>query len=277
MKYSYNDIMMPWYPEEFKNITMPPIKEDMYAVSNYGNIINIKTGKLLSKLTSRNGYYETALQNEDNTRSIYKNHILVAYHFIPKTEDDIINNRNMVNHKNLLRYQNYVHNLEWVNSQENNAHAREFNHLKIIPIVERYNDSTWGNSNTSGSKNGMARLTEEQVHTICKMLEDGYSYKDICISIGLQGNDNDKHIITNIIAGKRWKEISKNYNLPKPRVCTDFSQYIVPVCELIEEGYSTTEIIKKLNMDNTKNRSSQFINRLKRKEIYPDIIKNYNF
>lgn len=278
MKYSYNEISNPWYPEEFKIIEMPPIKQNMYAISNYGNIMNIKTGKLLSKLSSCNGYVETALQNEDNSRGIYKNHILVAYHFIPKTQDDIINNRNMVNHKNLMRNQNYMHNLEWVNYEENNAHAREYGHLKLNNnVVIRLSEGSWGNSNTSGSRNGMARLTEDQVHIICTMLEQKYSYKDICKAIELEDNDNNRHLITNIVSGKRWTHISKNYNLPKPNICTDFSDYIIPVCELIEKGHSTTDIIKILGMDNTKDRSRSFINRLKRKQIYPEITKNYNF
>lgn len=278
MKYSYNEIAEPWYPEQYTTITMPPIKQNMYAVSNYGNIMNIQTGKILSKLTSCNGYYETALQNNDNSRSIYKNHILVAYHFIPKTQDDIINNRDFVNHKNLMRNQNYVHNLEWVNSRENNIHAKEYGHLKLNNnVVKRIKDSSWGDSKTIGSKNGMSRLTEDQVNIICRMLENNDSYKDICNAIGLKDNDNNRHLITNIRSGKRWSHISKNYNIPKPNICTDFTNYIIPVCELIEQGYSTTEIIENLKIDNTKNRARSFINRLKRKQIYQDITKNYNF
>ena len=32
MKYSYNNIMEPWYPEEFRTIQLPPIKKDTYAI-----------------------------------------------------------------------------------------------------------------------------------------------------------------------------------------------------------------------------------------------------
>lgn len=277
MKYSYNEILQPWYPEEYRIITMPPIKQNMYAISNYGNVMNIKTGKLLSKVLTV-GYPSTALQNEDNSRSIYYNHILVGYHFIPKTQDDIINNRNMINHKNLIKTQNYVHNLEWVNYIENNIHAKEYNDLKLnTTVVKRLVPGTWGDSKTLGSRNGMARLNENQVNKICKMLEDGYSYKEICNIMDLGGGQNDTFLISSIATGKRWKHISKNYNIPKPRSITNFSDYIIPVCELIEKGHSTTDIISILNMDDTNSKSRSFINRLKRKEIYTDISKNYNF
>lgn len=46
MKYSYNNIMEPWYLEEFKIIDMEPIRKNYYAISNYGRVMNIKTHKL---------------------------------------------------------------------------------------------------------------------------------------------------------------------------------------------------------------------------------------
>ena len=142
MNYNFNEILEPWYSEEYRIINMVPIKQNMYAISNYGNIINIKTNKKLC-IFKGGGYCNVALQNIDNSRGIYYIHILVAYHFIPKTQDDIINNRNYVNHKNLIRSMNYVHNLEWVNSIENNKHSYEYRNMKIRSnIVKRLKDET---------------------------------------------------------------------------------------------------------------------------------------
>lgn len=278
MKYSYNEILYPWYPEEFKIINFGNIKKDMYSISNYGRVFNIRTNKELS-IFKGNGYCNVALQNYDNSRSVYYVHILVAHHFIPKTDDDIRNDRIYVNHRNLNRSNNYVHNLEWVNYEENNKHAAEFGHLKLnTEIVKRISNTTWGDSGAIGSKNGMARLNEDQVHMICKMLEEGHSYKDICLKVdGLEDTENDRHLITNIVRGKRWNQISEKYNLPKPKPCTDYSDYVIPVCELLEKNYSTTDIINILNMDNTKDRARGFINRIKRKASYQEITKNYNF
>lgn len=215
MKYSYNDIMEPWYPEEFITISFYPIKQNMYAISNYGNIINIKRNKELSIFKGA-GYSHVALQNEDNTRSTYYVHILVAHHFIPKTEDDILNNRIFVNHKNLIRSMNYVHNLEWVNDAENNKHSYEFRDLKLkTDVVTRLKTETWGTMLTYGEKNGMARLTEKQVNEICKLAEEGgHTRYEICKLVGLEGNQNDINILRSIIGKYRWKHVSCNYNLP---------------------------------------------------------------
>ena len=55
MKYSYNDIMYPWYPEEFKIIKVDTIKENTYAISNYGRVMNINTKNILKQIND-NGY-----------------------------------------------------------------------------------------------------------------------------------------------------------------------------------------------------------------------------
>lgn len=279
LKYSYNNILEPWYPEEFKIINMEPIKKDMYAISNYGKVMNIKSGKVLSQVYA-NGYIETALQNNDNTRSLYFNHILVAYHFIPKTIDDINNNRVFVNHKNLIKNINYVHNLEWVNSTENAKHAQEYKHLKLRNPIRKLTNGSWGNSNAIGSKNGMSRLNEDQVHTICKLLEKNYSYKDIFPLVGLEGTENDLHLIKNIKIGKRWKHISSNYNIPQYKKMPKFTSYVIPVCELLVKGYSNEQIFNKLlqlGFDNNKSKAYSFINRIRRRDVYSDITKNYRY
>lgn len=176
MKYSYNNIMEPWYLEEFKIIDMEPIRKNYYAISNYGRVMNIKTHKLINTFQGSGGYYRVSLNNEDKTRTTYQVHILVALHFIPRTHDDIINNRNIVNHKNLLTFVNYVHNLEWVNISENAAHSHQYRHLKLTSAVSRIKNNPW--ADTKGSKNGMSKLTEDQVHKMCQLLE-----KDIHILI----------------------------------------------------------------------------------------------
>lgn len=275
MKYSYNDIIEPWYPEEFKIINMHPIKKNYYAISNYGKVMNIKTNIVLNTFEGSGGYYRVSLNNEDGTRCTYQVHILVAVHFIPKTYDDIINDRAFVNHKNLLTFINYVHNLEWVNRSENAAHSHQYRHLKLNRAVVRLRKDPW--TNTKGSKNGMSRCTEDQINLMCQLLEKGYSYSNICNQLGLDNNDNNRHLLTNLVTGKRWTHITKNYNLPKPQQCTNFSKYVIPVCELLEKGLSNKEIINKLNMNTLGDSSYRFINRIRNRKVYNEITKNYNF
>ena len=273
MKYNYNEILEPWYPEEFLPITMEPIKKNTYIISNYGRVINIVSGTELKGFIS-GGYHKIFLKSEDDRLYTTAIHRLVAYHFIPKTYDDIVNDRDFVNHKNMIGTCNYVHNLEWVNRSENAMHSHQYRYLLLKNPVERLKEPHF---DSRGSKNHMARVNEEQVHTMCKMLEEGYGYKDICNAVGLEGNENDRHLLTNLVRGVRWKHIASQYNLPKPKQSTDFSRYVIPVCELLEQGLSNKEIVKILEMDTPGDSSYRFINRLRNRKIYSDITKNYNF
>lgn len=274
VKYSYNDIMEPWYPEEFKVIDMDPIKKNTYAISNYGRVISIDYNRILNSYIG-NEYRKIHLYNEDGTRTSYQIHVLVAYHFIPRTIDDINNNRNIVNHKNLITTMNYVHNLEWVNTAENAAHSHQYRHFKLKSAAFRPTNGQW--IDTRGSKNGMSRLTEDQVHIMCSMLEKGYSYSDICNHLGLEDNDNNRHLLTNLVERKRWKHISKDYNLPKLHQCINFSEYVIPVCELLEKRLSNKEIVKILQMKTPIDHTYRFINRIRNRKVYSEITKNYNF
>lgn len=276
MKYSYNDIMEPWYPEEFKVIDMDPIKKNTYAISNYGRVMNINTKKILVQIYDH-GYKKISLSSINSSNyGIYLIHILVAYHFIPKTEDDIANNRNIVNHKNFIKSQNFVHNLEWVNYQENMMHYNEFGHLKLNSEVVRRASPGWSPIH-KGEEISTAKLTKADVITICKLLEKGCNdYKELCNSIRLEYNPTNKHLIYEIARGNRWKHISCNYNIGHPKDIFDYSPYVQKTCELLEQNLTPKKIIIELGLEYNNNTRS-FVNRVKRRIAFSNISKNYNF
>lgn len=274
MKYSFNEIREPWYPEEFKIIEFEDIKKNTYAISNYGRVMNINTNNILSQINDH-GYRKVALYGNASKKFIYFIHVLVAHHFIPKTEDDINNNRNIINHKNFITSDNYVHNLEWVNYQENMAHFQEYGHLKMKNIVQRKTDG-W-NTVHRGEEIYTSKLTEEQVHTVCKLLEEGCNdYKLLTNAIGLEYNKNNRQMIYNISRGVRWKHISSQYNLSGPGKWFDYSPYAKPACEMLEQGLKPKQIISMLGLEYNNN-TLNFIVRLKQRKVFTKISKDYNF
>lgn len=88
-----------------------------YAVSNYGNIMNIKKERMLLQRIN-NDYYVLAL-NSSGKEKMFRIHRLVAFVFI--------NGRTMekdyVNHLNKNKLDNRDINLEWTTRKENSIHA----------------------------------------------------------------------------------------------------------------------------------------------------------
>ena len=89
-----------------------------YSVSNFGNIINNKTGKVLKPGINTNGYYKVSLCSDGN---IYQKlvHKLIAESFIANPY-----NKQCVDHINNDRLNNNVNNLRWASYQENSMNSK---------------------------------------------------------------------------------------------------------------------------------------------------------
>lgn len=114
-----------------KQIEWKPVVgyEGLYEVSNYGQVKNVKTQKVLMPRNSTS-YSLVALFDKGKRKDV-KVHRLVAKSFLPNPE-----NKPQVNHKDGNKVNNHLSNLEWCTNSENQKHAYKTG-LRIVTDYQK--------------------------------------------------------------------------------------------------------------------------------------------
>ena len=166
----------------------PHPKYPRYLVSTYGRVYDTK--KKAMKIPAKRQYltYDISTAPRHLTS-------IGAHRMVLQTFDPIENEEGMVpNHKNLNKLDNRLENLEWVTQKENVNHAIQN-----------------GAFNPQGEANPTSKHTNEEVHRICSLLEQGKSYKEICNRMRYIYNMTNITFLSGIKNRNSWTHISKNY------------------------------------------------------------------
>lgn len=164
--------------------TYPDVVPGRYLVSDAGQIWDLERHWYLKTHIDRYGYVCLDILSVSRQDYMFcRMHRLVAWEFVPFNRDYNLD----VNHIDGNKQNNFASNLEWVSRHDNNVHA----------IV-----------------NGLrpTKLTVEDVHNICQLLQDSVmSYNEIIYDLDLEDRcDADR--INEIKRRKTWKHISDNYD-----------------------------------------------------------------
>ena len=95
--------------------------EGLYKVSNLGNVVGIKRGKILAPQERRHGYLAVCLYGKPSKNGRFRQvsvHRLVAEAFIPNP-----NGYEEVNHKDENKQNNLAENLEWCSHKQNSSYG----------------------------------------------------------------------------------------------------------------------------------------------------------
>lgn len=173
----YNPIR---FVEIWKDINCFDIKPDTYEISTFGNIRQKNTNELLNPKIQGNVPYKRIILKKYNEKTAsFLLHRIVAKEFIYNINEA----KTQVNHKNSDKLYNNFFNLEWVTPLENTHHSMESG--TFLFCEEKPN----------------SKFTNKQVHLICKLLEEGKSYKDILMILEMELTKNNFELIGYIKRG----------------------------------------------------------------------------
>lgn len=174
------DKIMPNY----KMLTCKDIKKNLYQINEHGQIYSNYLGRKLTPKKGKDGYMVFDLRKENGGSSTFRVAALVLLTFVGNPPQNMKDPT--VNHIDGNIENNCVCNLEW---------------------MERGLNSSIRKNKGVGEQNHEAKLTENQVIKICKLLIDGsLSYKEISKIFGVS-----KSTINNIARGDNWKYITCKY------------------------------------------------------------------
>lgn len=175
----------------------------------------------------------------------YRVHRLVAQYYIENKD-----NKPFVNHIDGNKLNNHASNLEWVTHRENMDHAIS------TGLIKR------------GEENPTSKFTEEQVHSVCKLIQMGYRSNDIADTCRVPVS-----LVSGIRAKVVWSHISDSYIIPKKSRSLS-CETIHWLCQRLEEKLTQGQI---MNLTDNKRITKTLIKDVRRRKIYKDISVNYNF
>ena len=177
----------------WKDITYPGIKPGKYKISEYGDVMSIERGHIMTVRIHR-GYTTVQLMSGQKPfkSKQYRVHRLVAYEFVDGYSPDLV-----INHIDGNKSNNHYTNLEWVTQKENVQHA--FTH----DLVKNH---------TKGSRVNTAQLTEDDVALICiELLKNNGSVYKTYINLRDSIDKLKPSMISHIKYKDTWKSVADLY------------------------------------------------------------------
>lgn len=213
-----------------------------YSVTKDGKIYSSYSSRFLKPSISQDGYYKVILIDDQKKRKDFRVHRLVGMAFCEGYVENLV-----INHKDGNKLNNHYSNLEWCTISYNTRHAIE--------------------NKLQGSAGGKNLLPVEKVHSICRLLEQGYRKKDIAEVLAV----TVRHV-TEIQNKTFWSWISDEYNINYIKKSSKLSlEKVLFICEKLEQGITPKVIAEECGTHWSS------IYRIRNRQIYSDISKNFHW
>lgn len=230
-----------------------------YSLSNLGEIYSSKSNRFLSPCIGSSGYLRVTLTDDEGATKDFSIHRLVAFSFLREDTE-----RSYVNHIDGNKLNNNVKNLEWVTASENNIHA--YTEGLSYPKVEESLSLGIDPHNTKTSYNSIK--SEEDIHTICRLLEKGYRDVDVCRMTNFR-----RRTIASIRLKEQpnYKKIVEQYNIDQKREFRLSPETVLDICKLLSQGCGVCDIARQTNTNRKQ------VGNIKNKKTFIDISCQYKW
>ena len=149
-----------------------------YEVSTYGNVRNVKTGKILKPFieNKQKPYLRVELFNNGKGTKLYV-HVLVVKAFLPDTgrnpDGTIMVGNHQVNHRDENKQNNNVLNLEWTDYKYNLAYSNMLKKVQCIETGVSYESAYAAERALNLIKNSISKQINHKCHNKHCYLPDG--------------------------------------------------------------------------------------------------------
>lgn len=226
-----------------------------YAISKSGDVFSLRSNRLLTGWESYYGYRLVGMTDDNGVVVQIPVHRLVASAFIPNPE-----NKPQVNHKDGVKLNNHVNNLEWVTPSENLIHAYE---SKLTNGKLSQNGEY-----LKGDYIETSSFTEDDIHTVCKLISEGYRDVDIAriTGFGRRNINNLRHKERNF-----WYHITSQYSFSFSKEERMSPELVILICERLQQGAGVMALARELSLNRKK------VGNIKSRRTFTDISKSYKW
>lgn len=161
-----------------------PGYENRYQISNYGRVKSIILKKhSIIKKTLSSGKFKVILSNKKRFRKNESIGRITATVFLREPKENEV-----IRYKDRNMLFDAVVNLEWISRKERSQEA--------------YQNGSFPKEHSSGLKNGMSKLTPNQILQIRNKKNQGLSNVELSKTFGVSYS-----CIHNVVNGRRWKSV----------------------------------------------------------------------
>lgn len=230
--------------EKWVSLNWNGIIVERYDISSKGRIYDKYKRTFVSYSIDKDGYFMASIHIEENNIGYKKIRVhrfeLLSFDFNP-------NYMNLqVNHKNGNKQDLDINNLEWITPIGNTRHGWDT-----------------GLNNNIGINNGVGKYTDQDIHKICQLVDQGYSNADICTMFNIMDTPNRKifsALISGIKSGRTHRNISINYKFmqggnEKNRYSLEFAELVCQFLSDKNRNFSYKEIMDYLEIPNSERKN----------------------